>query len=74
MAWGDGSGVFKDSGGKPVMVDGLLCSIMKAISRSPPYAELVAVIEKDTCESEVKRFWEILFTHFDVEDHTTYCA
>ena len=50
------------------MVDGLLCSIMKAISRSPPHAERVAIIEKNTCENEVKRSWEILFTHFDVVD------
>ena len=54
MPWGDGSVVFKDTGGKPVMVDGLLCSIIKAISRSPPHAELVAIIEKNTCENEVK--------------------
>ena len=30
----EGGGVFKDSGGNSVIVDGLLCSILRALSRS----------------------------------------
>ena len=64
MAWGDGIGVFTDTGGQSVIVDGLLCNILKAISRSACQTELAKVIEKEMSENEVKISWQKLFTHF----------
>ena len=60
-----GGGVSEDSVRTPVIVDGLLCSILKAISRSASQAELINVIEKVASESEVKTSWQKLFTMFD---------
>ena len=48
-----------DSGGgggseRPVIIDGLLCSILRAMSRAGTSQELVSVIERTTPEKEVK--------------------
>ena len=59
-----GGDVLKDSGGSVVIVDGLLCSILRAISRSASQSELVSVVEKEASENEVKKSWQKLFTHF----------
>ena len=67
--------VAMDSGGgdcdRPVIIDGLLCSILRAMSREGASAELASVIERCVSENEVKTAWEKLFTHFkDVIDPT----
>ena len=60
--------VAMDSGGgggeRPVIIDGLLCSILRAMSRAGASAELASVIEKSASEDEVKTAWVKLFTHF----------
>ena len=60
--------VAMDSGGgggeRPVIIDGLLCSILRAMSRVGASAELASVIEKSASEDEVKTAWVKLFTHF----------
>ena len=60
--------VAMDSGGgggeRPVIIDGLLCSILRAMSRVGASAELASVIEKNASEDEVKTAWVKLFTHF----------
>jgi len=47
-----------------VIVDGLLCSIVKANSRSPNEYELVAAIERKISEVEIKKSWWKLFNYF----------
>ena len=59
-----GGDVLKDSNGTVIIVDGLLCSILRAISRSAVQAELISVIEKEATENEVKTSWHKLFSHF----------
>ena len=58
-----------DSGGgggseRPVIIDGLLCSILRTMSRAGTSQELVSVIERTTFEKD-KSSWEKLFTHFN---------
>ena len=59
-----------DSGGG-VIIDGLLCSILRALSRSPLATDLISVIERCVSEKEVKDSWVKLFSFYsDVMDPT----
>ena len=42
------------SDGVPVIVDGLLCSMVKAISRFPNDCEFVSIVETAIVETEIK--------------------
>ena len=54
---------------KPTIVNGLLCCIMRALSRNPSRSELVAVITRDSSEPLIKEAWTLLFSCFsDAED------
>ena len=56
-------------GGQALITDGLLCSIMRALSRTASQTQLADVIERVVPENEVKIAWPKLFTHFkDVMD------
>ena len=50
--------------GAQVIVDGLLCSIVKANSRSPIERDLVAAIERRIGETEIRESWWKLFNFF----------
>ena len=47
-----------------VIVDGLLCNIIKANSRSPNEQELVAAIGRCISEAEIKESWWKLFNYY----------
>ena len=52
-----------------VIVDGLLCSILRALSRSNKDSDLAAAVERDKSEHEISEAWKKLFTFFsDVID------
>ena len=52
-----------------VIVDGLLCSIMKALSRSNKDGDLAAAVVRDKSEHEITEAWKKLFSFFnDVKD------
>ena len=53
------------SNGVRVIIDGLLCSIVKAISRFPNDHEFVNIIETAIVETEVKEAWVKLFSYFN---------
>ena len=54
-----------------VIINGLLCSMIKAISRFPNDQEFVSIIETTVGETEVKEAWLKLFSYFnDVKDDT----
>ena len=54
---------------KPVIVDGLLCSIIRTMSNTNRDDELVAAIDSEKLEQEVKASWYKLFTYYkDVLD------
>ena len=53
--------------GKNVIIDGLLCSIIKAHSRNPPKDELERIILRDATESEITGAWQSMFSFFDEE-------
>ena len=54
-----------------VIINGLLCSMIKAISRFPNDQEFVSIIETAVAETEVKEAWLKLFSYFnDVKDDT----
>ena len=56
-------------GGQAFIIDGLLCSILRALSRTASPSQLADVIERIVPENEVKTAWLKLFTHFnDVMD------
>ena len=58
-------------GGGPIIIDGLLCCILRALSRNASPSELTGVVEREVSEAEVKCSWVKLFTHFsDVMDPT----
>ena len=67
----------EDSGGgggdgvRPAIIDGLLCSILRAMSRCGASADLASEIERTASESEVKASWIKLFTHFNDAMDTT---
>ena len=64
---GDGEGGSDDGGGLN-MINGLLCSILQASTRSAP-TDLAGVIERKVPKEEIKKAWHQLFTFFkDVED------
>jgi len=46
-------------------VDGLLCSIIKALSRSASVPELIGSIESEVNETVIKTSWFRLFSHFN---------
>ena len=48
-----------------VIVDGLLCSIIKALSRSASVPELIGSIESEVNETVIKTSWFRLFSHFN---------
>ena len=48
-----------------LLVDGMLSSIMKSLSRSPKIPDLVSAIERDCSDLEVKSSWTKLFDRFD---------
>ena len=54
---------------KPVIVDGLLCNIIRSLSNTTKDEELVAAIGSEILEPEVKAAWFKLFTFYkDVLD------
>ena len=59
-----------DTGGpSPMLVNGLLCSIKRAMTRCANRKELAQVIDKGTDEVDLKEAWTMLFTLFsDAED------
>ena len=62
MTEGDGdTGDHRDK----LLVDGMLSSIMKSLSRSPKIPDLVSAIERDCSDLEVKSSWTKLFDRFD---------
>ena len=46
-------------------MDGLLCSIIKALSRSASVPELIGFIESEVNETVIKTSWFRLFSHFN---------
>ena len=46
-------------------MDGLLCSIIKALSRSASVPELIGSIESEVNETVIKTSWFRLFSHFN---------
>ena len=66
---GGGGGGGMDVGDTPTLVNGLLCSIMRAMTRSASSRDLADVIVRDASKEEIKTAWHQLFTLFkDVED------
>ena len=64
---GEAQGRDSLDGGKEqgqVIVDGLLCSVIKAISRSPKESELIAAIDRVMMEVEIKASWWKLFSFY----------
>ena len=56
---------------KPAICNGLLCSIMKALSRNASKKELASVIARDCSEDVVKEAWILLFSFFsEAEDRS----
>ena len=47
-----------------MIVDGLVCSILKAISRDANNSDLIALVEDSIVEKEIKDAWVNLFSHF----------
>ena len=66
-----GGGGGGSDGVRPAIIDGLLCCILRAMSRSGASADLALEIERTTSESEVKASWVKLFTHFKDAMDTT---
>ena len=63
------SGGGDDSGGSsvaigPVIIDGLLCSVARAIFRQAKLEELIEAILRACDKEEIKNSWTVLFTHF----------
>ena len=56
-------------GGETVIVNGLLGSILKALSRDASKEELIMLIDSDTPEDEIKESWLKLFSFYN----TAYC-
>ena len=48
-----------------VVVDGLLCNIIKALSPCSNDSELIAAVERQVSEVEVKESWWKFFNYFD---------
>ena len=48
----------------PVIVNGLLCSIFRALTRNPVRKELAFVINRDSSEPLIKEAWNLLFTFY----------
>ena len=48
----------------PVLIDGLLCSIARAISRQANLEELSEAIMRECDKEEITNSWTVLFTHF----------
>jgi len=57
-------GIFTDPGGTSIILDGLLCSILKALSRKCKQSELVDLVAKSVPEDEVKSSWKKLFSYY----------
>ena len=66
-----GGGGGGSDGVRPAIIDGLLCCILRAMSRSGASADLASEIERTASESEVKASWIKLFTHFNDAMDTT---
>ena len=47
-----------------VIVNGLLCSILKAVSRVNNDSELAAMVNSAVLEPEIREAWQKLFSHF----------
>ena len=48
----------------PVIIDGLLCNVARAISRKASLEELCEAIMRDCEKEEITNSWTMLFTHF----------
>ena len=48
----------------PTIANGLLCSILRALTRDPDKKELAAVINREMSEGPVTEAWKILFSYF----------
>ena len=65
------SGGGRGDGVRPAIIDGVLCSIRRVMSRSSASADLASEIERTAFESEVKTPWIKLLTHFKDAIDTT---
>ena len=50
---------------KPSIANGLLCSILKALTRDPDKKELALVIDRDMSEALIRESWTLLFSCFN---------
>ena len=54
-----------DSGGsRPIIVNGILCSIKRAMSRCANRKELAQAIDNGLDEVDIKEAWTMVFTFF----------
>ena len=56
----EGAAAVMDSGGGPMKVNGLLCSIKRAMTRCSNHKDLAQVIDKGTDEVDLKKAWTML--------------